>query len=108
MTPFEPERARATVRDYFGSRWFQTGVAVLVVGAAPLLFIVLAAALGLWPDPNPNPVGAGLLFFFTFWPGVLCIAVGAMRAHAQRRHGTGPARSTPGPRAAAGRTPQRP
>ena len=41
------------------------------VGAGPLVFIIAAAALGLWPDPNPNPIGPGLLFFFTFWSGTL-------------------------------------
>jgi len=38
------------------------GLVLLVIGAAPLLTIIFAAAVGLWPDPNPNPVGAGLLF----------------------------------------------
>jgi hypothetical protein len=34
------------------------------------------ASVGLWPDPNPNPIGPGLLFFFTFWPAMICIAIG--------------------------------
>ncbi|MFO1323507.1 MAG: hypothetical protein U1F15_05530 [Burkholderiales bacterium] len=67
------------MRRYFRSRWVQVGLALLVVGSGPLLFIVVAAAVGLWPDPNPNPIGPGLLFFFTFWPAVLCIVVGVAR-----------------------------
>jgi len=54
-------------------------VALLILGSSPLVFIIVAAALGLWPDPNPNPVGPGLLFFFTFWPAVICILIGIVR-----------------------------
>src|SRR5437867_13376524 len=56
---------------YLQSGWVKFGLVLLFVGAAPLLFIVVAAAIGLWPDPNPNPIGPGLLFFFTFWPAVV-------------------------------------
>ena len=45
---------------------------------SPLAIIVLAA-VGLWPDPNPNPIGPGLLFFFTFWPAVACLSIGAFQ-----------------------------
>ena len=58
-----------------------------VVGASPLLFIIIAAAVGLWPDPNPNPVGPGLLFFFTFWPAVICIVIGVIRVRLGNRAG---------------------
>lgn len=58
---------------------------MLIVGTGPLLFIILAAAIGLWPDPNPNPIGPGLLFFLTFWPAVLCILVGVIRVRRARR-----------------------
>jgi hypothetical protein len=37
------------------------------------------AELGLWPDPNPNPIGPGLLFFFTFWPAVICLGIGVFQ-----------------------------
>jgi len=57
------------------------------LGAAPLIAIIAAAALGLWPDPNPNPIGPGLLFFFTFWPAVLCIVVGVIRVRLGQRRG---------------------
>ncbi len=66
---------------YLRSGWVRVGVALLVMGSAPLLFIIGAAAVGLWPDPNPNPIGPGLLFFFTFWPAVICIIVGIVRAN---------------------------
>ena len=62
---------------YWQSWWVRAGVGLLVVGSGPLVFIILAATVGLWPDPDPNPIGPGLLFFFTFWPAVVCLAVGA-------------------------------
>lgn len=62
------------------SRLVKIGAALLIFGTGPLLFIIAAAAAGLWPDPNPNPIGPGLLAAVTFWPGVICIAVGIVRA----------------------------
>src|SRR6266446_8380190 len=56
--------------QYLKSTWVRVGLVLLVVGATPLLFIITAAALGLWPDPNPNPVGPGILFGLTFWPAI--------------------------------------
>lgn len=70
---------------YLQSCWIRTGVGLLVVGAAPLILVVLAAAIGLWPDPNPNPVGPGLLFLLTFWPAVLCLVVGVVRVRMHNR-----------------------
>ena len=48
-------------RDYLQSRWVRAGLAIVVVTAAPLILVMAATSLGLWPDPNPNPVGFGLL-----------------------------------------------
>ena len=70
--------------DYLRSWWVRAGLGLLVVGAAPLVFIIVAAAVGLWPDPNPNPIGPGLLFFFTFWPAVLCLLIGVVRVRLAR------------------------
>lgn len=64
------------MREYLGSKLVRVGLVLLIVGSGPLLGIIVAASLGLWPDPNPNPVGPGLLFFFTFWPAVICLVVG--------------------------------
>jgi hypothetical protein len=64
---------------YFKNRMFKIGVWLLVIGSGPLLAIIVLAALGLWPDPNPNPIGPGLLCFFTFWPAVICLAIGAVQ-----------------------------
>ena len=69
---------------YLQSWWVRAGIGLLVVGTGPLLFIVVAAAIGLWPDPNPNPIGPGLLFFFTFWPAILSIVVGVIRVRRAR------------------------
>jgi hypothetical protein len=74
------------MNEYLRSWWVRIGAGVLILGAAPLVFIIVAAAVGLWPDPNPNPIGPGLLFFFTFWPGVLCVIVGVIRVRLSRRH----------------------
>jgi hypothetical protein len=80
-------RAVTTQNDagYWQSWWIRVGVGMLVAGTAPLLLIIIAAAIGLWPDPNPNPIGPGLLFFFTFWPAVLCIVIGVIRVRRARR-----------------------
>ena len=50
-----------------------------------LLAIIVLAWIGLWPDPNPNPIGPGLLFFLTFWPAVVCMAIGAIQVWRRRR-----------------------
>jgi hypothetical protein len=73
------------MRTYLQSGWVKVGVGLLVIGAAPFIFIIVAAATGLWPDPNPNPIGPGLLFFFTFWPAVICIIIGVVRVHRRNR-----------------------
>jgi hypothetical protein len=73
------------MRPYLESRLVQVGVGLLVLGTGPLLFIIVAAAIGLWPDPNPNPVGPGILAFLTFWPGLMCLAVGIGRVWLRMR-----------------------
>ena len=73
------------MRDYLQSGLVRIGLAELVVGTGPLLFIIIAAAIGLWPDPNPNPVGPGILAGLTFWPGVICLALGIVRVQRNRR-----------------------
>jgi hypothetical protein len=67
------------MREYLNSKLVAIGLVLLVVGSGPLLLSIVAAAVGLWPDPNPNPVGPGLLFFFTFWPAVICLIAGVVR-----------------------------
>ena len=54
------------MREYLRSKLVRVGLGLLVVGSGPLLGIIVAAYLGLWPDPNPNPIGPGLLCFLTF------------------------------------------
>jgi hypothetical protein len=67
------------MREYWGSTWIRVGLALLLLGSGPFAFISIAVDFGLWPDPNPNPVGPGLLMVLTFWPAILCIAVGVIR-----------------------------
>ena len=73
------------MRDYLESRLVRTGLVIFGVGCGPLLFIIAAAAVGVWPDPNPNPVGPGLLAALSFWPGILCLGIGAMRVRFGQR-----------------------
>lgn len=70
---------KAQRADYLHSWWIRAGLMLLLVGSGPLVAIILAANLGLWPDPNPNPVGPGLLFFFSGVLGTLCLAIGSVR-----------------------------
>jgi hypothetical protein len=70
---------------YLRSGWVRTGLTLLLLGSAPLVAIILAAAVGLWPDPNPNPVGPGLLFFFAGVLATVCLAVGVVTVWLQLR-----------------------
>ena len=72
------------MRAYLQSRLVKVGLGLLVVGTGPLVFIVAAAALGLWPDPNPNPIGPGLLAFVTFWSAIICIVIGVIRVRGHK------------------------
>lgn len=69
---------------FFANRWNKIGLGLVVLGWSPLWLIVLLAAIGVWPDKNPNPVGPGLLFFLTFWPAILCLAVGSFQVWRRR------------------------
>jgi hypothetical protein len=73
------------MREYLRSRLVQVGLGLLILGTGPLLFIIIAAALGLWPDPDPNPIGPGFLAFLTFWPGVFCLVTGITRVRRAKR-----------------------
>ena len=66
------------MRAYLKSGWVRAGLILLAIGAGPLLFIIAAADVGLWPDPNPNPVGPGILFGLLLWPAIICIVVGVV------------------------------
>ena len=72
------------MREYLRSRLFKIGLGLLILGTGPLLFIIIAAAIGLWPDPDPNPIGPGFLAFLTFWPGVICLGVGIYRVRREK------------------------
>jgi hypothetical protein len=72
------------MRQYLQSGLVKVGLALLVLGTGPLVLIIVLSAVGLLADPNPNPVGPGLLACLTFWPGVVCLILGIVRA-ARRR-----------------------
>ena len=57
------------------NRLTKIGIGLLVVGTGPLALIMAASAIGIG-DPNPNPIGPGILAFFTFWPGIICLVIG--------------------------------
>jgi hypothetical protein len=67
------------VNAYLSNGLVRTGLAILILGSSPLLGIIFLAKVGLWPDPNPNPIGPGLLFFVSFWPGVIVLLLGVWR-----------------------------
>lgn len=73
------------MRDYVANRWIKVGLVLIVVGWGPLLAIIALASVHLWPDPNPNPIGPGLLFFFTAWPALICLGVGAAQVARRRK-----------------------
>jgi Na+/melibiose symporter-like transporter len=68
------------VKQIFRSNLAIAGLILIVVGAGPLVVIMLAAALGFTQDPDPNPVLFGMSAMFSFWPGLLMIVVGVIRA----------------------------
>ena len=72
------------MKDYRRNRFVQVGFWLSIIGGGPLLGIILLAESGLWPDPNPNATGPGLLFFFTFWPAIICLAIRGLPGPAQR------------------------
>jgi hypothetical protein len=69
---------------YLANRLVKIGLGLVVFGWGPLWVIVLLAGAGLWPDPNPNPIGPGLLFFVTFWPVLICLALGGFQVWRRR------------------------
>jgi hypothetical protein len=73
------------MKEYRKNRLVQIGFWLLVIGSGPLFGIILLADIGLWPDPNPNPIGPGLLFFFTFWPAVICLGIGVFQVWRKQR-----------------------
>ncbi len=64
---------------FLANRLFKIGFWMFILGSGPLLAIIILASINLWPDPDPNPIGPGLLAFFTFWPSLICMIVGAVQ-----------------------------
>src|SRR5678816_801959 len=73
------------MKEYLRNRWIRIGLGIAAVGWTPLLGICALADAGLWHDPNPNPVGPGLLYFFTFWPAIICVIVGIVKVRRSAR-----------------------
>lgn len=72
------------MKIWLANIWIRIGLGFVVCGWGPLLLIIFLAAVGLWPDPNPNPIGPGLLFFFTAWPAIICLGIGAVQVLRKR------------------------
>lgn len=85
MSGLPPGESDSLVKRLLANRWFKAGAIIALVGWSPLLAIIVLAAVGLWPDPNPNPIGPGLLFFFSFWPAVACMGIGALQVRRNLR-----------------------
>lgn len=64
------------MREFVSNRWTRVGIWIAVLGWGPFAVIVLLSSVGVWPDPEPDPIGAGMLFFATFWPALCCLMVG--------------------------------
>ncbi len=65
------------MRQLWESRLVRIGAVGLTIGSGPLL---LAMWIGhLRGDAYPTPVGPGILAMVTFWPSVICLAVGLSR-----------------------------
>jgi len=43
------------MREYLQSRWVRVGLGLFIFGCGPLILIIVAAAIGLWPDPIRIP-----------------------------------------------------
>jgi hypothetical protein len=69
--------------SYLRNRWIRVGLILILAGWGPLFAVIFLAKAGLLSDPNPNPVGPGILFFLTFWPAIICLAVGVVQTKRQ-------------------------
>lgn len=87
MSRSPPGKPETPVKRLLANRWFRVGAIIALLGWSPLLAIIVLAGIGLWPDPNPNPIGPGLLFFFSFWPAVACMGIGALQVWRRGRGG---------------------
>jgi len=52
------------------------GLAILIIGIAPLLIIMLGDALGIWEAGNA--VGPGILAAISLWPSIVLIVIGTI------------------------------
>ncbi|HTF33193.1 MAG TPA: hypothetical protein VK714_05755 [Myxococcota bacterium] len=83
--PREHSAEGSAMGGYLRSWWVRIGLMLLIVGAGPLVTIIVLANIGLWPDRNPNPIGPGLLFALMFYPAVFCLFVGIVRVRMARK-----------------------
>jgi len=63
------------------------GIAVLLTGSAPLIVVIALTVIGFWPAPNRHAQAPGLLFFVSFWPGIISVSIGLARVFMRRRRG---------------------
>ena len=71
--------------SFFSSRWIQAAILLVIFGWGPLFTDIFLHNLGVLQDPNPNPVGYGLLFAITFFPAILCFAIGLFQTLRRRK-----------------------
>jgi hypothetical protein len=60
------------------SKLLRWEIAGLVLGTGPLLLAVAVAHLK--GDPNPYPIGPGILAGVTFWPSLILVLIGCVKA----------------------------
>jgi hypothetical protein len=68
---------------YWQSPWVRAGLRIPILGALPLLLVIIASQIGLSSDPNPNPIGLGLLFVLSVVLGVVSAIIGVARIAVQ-------------------------
>ena len=86
------------MRAYLQSTWTKVGLGLLLVGSGPSSLHHRRGRRRPLAGPEPQSHGPGLLFFFTFWPAVICIVIGVVRVRSRSCIGPGFAREPAGPR----------
>jgi hypothetical protein len=72
------------LKSILSNRWTKVGLILVALGWGPLFAIILLSRFGMLSDPNPNPIGYGLLFAITFFPAIICLAIGSFQSLRRR------------------------
>jgi hypothetical protein len=67
-----------------GQRMFKIGLWWHILGCGPLYLMILLSWVGVL-ERDINPIGPGLLAFFSFWPSLILMIVGALKKRKESR-----------------------